>query len=143
MRVTGLIVELFVDIPRRLLPSLELYDSYSCSVYKGKAALGEIRLPAGQALAESKLGLAAGLGKGAKLPVVVAVCNGDLRLVQKYSGDMKGEALRKWLGESCQDTLYVYMTLDSGQSSTCLRGTEGGVKCTQFRHTHPLPLILP
>jgi hypothetical protein len=56
-------------------------------------------VPSGQALAEGRLGLA-GLGRDVKLPVAVAICNGDLRIVQRYSGDMKGEALRKWLGGS-------------------------------------------
>lgn len=65
------------------------------SVYKGKAALGKIQVPEGKALAESKLGFASDI----KLPAVVAICNGDVRLVQKYSGEMKGEALRKWLGK--------------------------------------------
>ena len=69
------------------------------SVYKGKAALGEIRVPNGLGLAEGRLGLA-GLGREVNLPVAVAICNGDLRIVHRYSGDMKGEALRKWLGGS-------------------------------------------
>lgn len=64
-----------------------------CSSFKGKVAAGEVRVPAAQAVAE-QLGLAA----GAKLPAVVTVCNGDLKLKQMYSGDMRGEALRRFVG---------------------------------------------
>ncbi len=41
--------------------------------------------------------------KGAQLPMVMAVCNGDLQTKEVYRGDMKGEALRKYLGECMKE----------------------------------------
>ncbi len=70
--------------------------SVKLRVFKGKVSLGEVRLPAGRALAEGDV---FGLPAGAELPAVVAFCNGDARLRQRYEGSTKGEALRKWIGE--------------------------------------------
>ncbi|KAG1679247.1 hypothetical protein FOA52_009276 [Chlamydomonas sp. UWO 241] len=88
--------------------------------FKGKIAFGEARLPSEQAVADSL-----GVPSGGKLPTVIAVCNGDLRLSQQYRGDMKGEALRAWLvefegGRKCS----AAVTLDS---STDLRALSAKV----------------
>jgi hypothetical protein len=64
------------------------------SEFKGKATLAEVRVPGAKAVAESL-----GIASGSQLPAVVAVCNGDLKMMQSYHGDMKGEALRKFIGE--------------------------------------------
>eukprot|EP00955_Chlamydomonas_euryale_P101083 365323-Chlamydomonas_euryale.AAC.10 len=40
-----------------------------------------------------------GVPAGSPLPVAVAICNGDLNLLQRYNGDMKGEALKRFITE--------------------------------------------
>mmetsp|Transcript_40968 Transcript_40968/g.122313 ORF Transcript_40968/g.122313 Transcript_40968/m.122313 type:complete len:484 (-) Transcript_40968:459-1910(-) len=64
------------------------------NTYQGRVALGEVRLPAAQAVADML-----GVPAGSPLPVAVAICNGDLNLLQRYNGDMKGEALKRFITE--------------------------------------------
>lgn len=64
------------------------------SAFKGKVTLGEVRLPGAKAVAE-KMDVPA----DSQLPTVMALCNGDLKLAQPFNGELKGEALRKFIAE--------------------------------------------
>ncbi|GAX74655.1 hypothetical protein CEUSTIGMA_g2103.t1 [Chlamydomonas eustigma] len=70
------------------------YKSLS-SQFKGKITFGEVRAANKPQLDGSALGLK----PDTDMPVVVAYCNGNTKLRLEYEGSMKGEALKRWLGE--------------------------------------------
>jgi len=92
------------------------------SAYRGKAAFGVVRAPAGlsgkqRQGAEEVVGAIGPAAAGKGPPLVVLVCNGDLGTAEAYAGTLKSEPLQRQLnkyaaGKLCSSKISVDASTD-------------------------------
>eukprot|EP00798_Chlamydomonas_sp_ICE-L_P030395 gene30395-35402_t len=92
---------------------------WSVCMYADKVVLGEVRVPAsGGAPSAGVKSVLQQLGveytAATKLPVLLSVCNGDLKLSEIYKGEMKGQPLRRHIASCLSSDALKAILKDKG-----------------------------